>query len=83
MLHLKRSIDVKRQRAIWELGVMLCQNESLDAASVAAAKATYSQLVLEAKKNFCVAVMEAKTNRGCSIKAAEVACSKAISKARA
>ena len=83
MFHLKRSIDVKRQRAIWELGVMLHQNEPLEAASVAAAKATYSQSVLEAKNNFCVAVMEAKANRGCLIQAAKVACSKAISKARA
>ena len=28
MLHLKRSLDVKRQRATWELGVLLCQNKS-------------------------------------------------------
>ena len=40
MLYLKRSIDIKRQRAIWELGVMLHQNESQEAASVAAAKAS-------------------------------------------
>ena len=52
MLHLKRSIDIKRQRAIWELGVMLHQNESQEATSVAAAKAIYSQSVLEAKTNF-------------------------------
>ena len=37
MLHLKSSIDIKKQRAIWELGVMLHQNESLEATSVAAA----------------------------------------------
>ena len=49
LLHLKRSIDIKRQRAIWELGTMMCQNESLEAASLAAAKAIYSQSVLEAK----------------------------------
>ena len=28
MLHLKRSLDIKRQRATWELGVILHQNES-------------------------------------------------------
>ena len=83
LLHLKRSIDVKRQRAIWELGVMLHQNESLEAASVAAAKAIYSQLVLEAKNNFCMTVMEAKTNRGCSIQEAKAACSNAIREAGA
>ena len=52
MLHLRRSIDIKRQRAIWELGIMLHQDESQEAASVAAAKAIYSQSVLEAKTNF-------------------------------
>ena len=81
--HLKRSIDIKRQRAIWELGVMLCQNECLEATSVATAKAIYSQSVLDAKNNFHVAVMEAKTNRGHSIQEAKAACSNAISKAGA
>ena len=28
MLHLKRSLDIKKQKATWELGVLLCQNES-------------------------------------------------------
>ena len=49
MLHLKRSLDIKRQRATWELGVILHQNKSQGAASVTAAKAVYSQAVLEAK----------------------------------
>ena len=94
MLHLKRPIDVKRQRAIWELGEMLHQNESQEAASVAEAKAICSQatlnawticsqLALEAKTNFLVAVEEAKTNRGHSVQEAKAASSKAISKARA
>ena len=52
MLHLKRSLDIKRQKATWELGVMLCQNEFQGAASIAAAKAIYSEAVLEAKTNF-------------------------------
>ena len=52
MLHLKRSLDVKRQRATWELGVLLHQNESQGAASIATVKAIYSQAVLEAKTNF-------------------------------
>ena len=83
MLHCKRSIDIKRQRAIWELGVMLHQNESQEAASVAAAKAIYLQSVLEAKTNFQAVVMEAKTNRGCLIQEAEATCSNAISEAGA
>ena len=52
MLHLKRSLDIKRQRATWELGVILHQNESQGAASITAAKAIYSQGVLEAKTNY-------------------------------
>ena len=83
MLHLKRSLDIKRQRATWELGVVLHQNESQGATSVATAKAIYSQSVLEAKANFQVAVMEAKTTRCCTFQAAEAACSKAISETEA
>ena len=49
MLHLKRSLDIKRQRATWELGAILCQNESQGAALIAAAKAICSQAVTEAK----------------------------------
>ena len=79
MLHLKRSLDVKRQRSTWELGVLLHQNESQGATSITAAKAIYSQAVLEAKTNFQVIVMEAKTTRCHSIQAAKVACSKEIS----
>ena len=82
MLHLKRSLDVKRQRATWELGVILHQNESQGAASIAAAKAIYSQAVLEAKPNYWTTVMEAKTTRCHSIQAAKAACSKAIMKLR-
>ena len=40
MLHLKRSLDVKRQRAIWELGSILCQNESQGAALVTAVRSS-------------------------------------------
>ena len=79
MLHLKRSLDIKRQRATWELGVLLHQTESQGATSIATAKAVYSQAVLEAKTNFQATVMEAKTTRCHSIQAAETACSKAIS----
>ena len=94
MLHLKRSIDFKRQRAIWELGVMLHQNESQEATSVAKAKAICLQVtlntqticswsVLETKTNFLAVVKEAKTNRGCLVQEAKAACSKAISEAGA
>ena len=83
MLHLKRSLDIKRQRATWKLGTMLHQNKSQGAASINVAKAVYSQAVLEAKTNFWATLMEAKTTRCHSIQAAEAVCSKAISDAEA
>ena len=52
MLHLKRSLDIKRQRATWELGAILCQNESQGPNLIAAAKAICSQAVTEAKTNY-------------------------------
>ena len=75
ILHLKRSLDVKRQRATWELGMILHQSKSQGA--------IYSQAVLEAKTNYQTAIMEAKTTRCHSIQAAKAACSKAISEAEA
>ena len=94
MLHLKRSIDIKRQRAICKLGVMLHENESQEAVSIATTKAIYSQVtlitqtvcswsVLEAKTNFLVEDKEAKTNRGHFIQESKAACSKAFSEAGA
>ena len=94
LLHTKRSIDVRRQRAVWELGMMLCQNESQEAASVAEAKVICSEatldaqtacswLILEAKTNFLVMVKKANTTRGHLVQEAEADCSKAICKARA
>ena len=52
MLHPKRSLDIKRQRATWEFGMLVSQNKSQGATSIAAAKAVYSQAVLGAKPNF-------------------------------
>ena len=52
MLHLMRSLDAKRQRATWEFGVILHQSESQGATSITAAKAIYSQAILEAKTNY-------------------------------
>ena len=47
MFHLKRSTDLRRQRVIWELGVLLCQSEVDEATSVAKAKVIHSWEVLE------------------------------------
>ena len=82
-IHLKRSLDVERKRATQKLGVILHQNESQGAASIAAAKAVCSQAVTEAKANCWALVMEAKAAKHHSIHAAEVTCSKAINDAEA
>ena len=62
MLHLKRSTDLKRQRVIWELGVLLHQSEVNEATSVAKAKVVHSWEVLDAKVGCSRSVLEAKCN---------------------
>ena len=42
MLCMKRSTDLKRQWVIWELGLLLCQNEVEEAASIKRAKVAHS-----------------------------------------
>ena len=79
---------------IWELGLLLCQNEAEEAVSIEKAKVVHSQeildakvdctkVVLEAKCNYRVAIQEAKTNRGNQLQELEIAYSKALGKATA
>ena len=42
MLSVKRSTDLKRQRVIWELGLLLHQNEAKEAESIEKAKVIHS-----------------------------------------
>ena len=94
LLSTKGSIDARRQMAVWELGMMLHQNESQVAASikeprVICSKTTLdiwtacSQSLLEAKTSYLAVVKEAKTTRGHLVQEAEVTCSKAICEAEA
>ena len=94
MFHLKGTLNAKRQRAPWELGVLVHQIEAQESALVIEAEAIHSQaildaqiicsqLVLEAKTNCLAAVREPKTTRDHSIYQAEAACSKAIHEAAA
>ena len=94
LLNTKGSIDARRWRAVWELGIILCQNESQAATSTKEAKAicsqvtldaqtACSQLILEAKTDYLVAVKKAKTTRGHLVQDAKAACSKAICKVEA
>ena len=48
MLHLKRSLNIKRQRAAWELGVLLHQIEAQVSTSVTNADAICSQVIFDA-----------------------------------
>ena len=94
MFYLRGILNIKRQRAAWELGVLVCQIEAQESASVIEAEAIHSQVifnawmicsqsVLEAKTNCLAVVREAKTTRDHSIHQAEAACSKAIHEAAA
>ena len=94
LLTTKASIDACRQRAIWELGIELCRNESQAAKSIKEAKAvcsratldaqtTCSWVILEAKTTCSAAVKETKTTRGLNIQKAEATCSKAINEVEA
>ena len=94
LLSTKGSIDARRWRAVWELGVMLCQNESQVATLIKEARVICSQttldiwtacfqLILEAKTSYLAAVKEAKTTRGHLVQEAKATCSKAICEAKA
>ena len=89
LLNTKGSIDTRRWRAVWELGIMLCQNESQAAVSIKETKVICSQvtldtwtacswLILEAKSDFLVAVKNTKTTRGHLVHDAKAACFKVI-----
>ena len=92
LLSTKGSIDVRRWRAVWDLGVMLHQNESQVAATVKEARVICSQMaldiqtacsqsILEARTSYLVVVKEAKTTKSCLLQEAEATCSKAICEA--
>ena len=94
LLNYKGSIDARRQRAVWDLGIIHCQNESQVATSIKEAKVICSQvtldaqtacswLILETKTNFLVVVKKAKTTRGHLVQEAKTTCSRAICEAEA
>ena len=89
LLTTKASIDAGRWRAVWELGIQLCWNESQAAKSIREAKAVWSRvtlddlttcscLTLDAKTACSAAVKEAKMTQDHIICEAEAACSTAI-----
>ena len=89
MLLVKRSTDLKRQWVVWELGVLLHQNEAKEAAANERARVHHSwevlntkvdcaKAVLEAKYKYRAAVQEAKTIRSNWLQELEIAYSKAL-----
>ena len=86
MLSVKRSMDLKRQWVIWELGVLLHQNKAKEAVANEKAKVLHSRevldtkVVLEAKYNYRAAIQEAKMIMGNWLQELEIAYSKALGK---
>ena len=94
LLSTKGSIDAKRWKAVWDLGMMLCWSESQVATAIKKARVICSQMapdiqiacsqsILEARTSYLVAVKEAKATRGCLLQEAKATCSKAICEAKA
>ena len=78
LLTTKASIDTHRQRAIWELGMELHQNETQAMESIKKAKAICSWVTLDAKTACSVRVKEAKMTQAHIIQEAKAACSTTI-----
>ena len=67
MLSVKRSTDLKRQRAIWNFRVSLCQEEAEEVAANERAKIIHSRKNLDARVGCTKAVMAAKHNYSLAI----------------
>ena len=82
LLTTKASIDACRQRAIWELGIELCQNESQATESIKEAKAVCSWVTLDTQTICSQLTLAAKTNCSWVILDAKTACSVAMKEAK-
>ena len=82
LLATKASIDAHRQRAVWEVGMELCWNESETSKSIKEARAVCSHVSLDAKALCFATIKEAKTTQSCTIWEAEAVCSIAIRDAK-
>ena len=72
MFSVKRSSDLKRQWAIWEFKVSLCQQEAKEAMANERAKIIHSRKNLNAKVGCAKVVMEAKYNYRMAIQEARM-----------
>ena len=82
LLATKASTDTCRQRAVWELGMELCQNKSKTTKSIKEARTVYSHVTLDAKALCFATIKEAKTTQACTIWEAKAACCMAIRDAK-
>ena len=82
LLITKASIDAHRQRAVWELGTELHQNESQAAESIKEAKAICSRATLDAQTTCSQLTLDAKTNCSWVILDAKTACSVVVKEAK-
>ena len=78
LLATKASIDAPSQRAVWELCMELCQNESETTESIREARAICSHVTLDAKALCFAIIKEAKTTLACTIWEAKATCSMTI-----
>ena len=72
MFSVKRSLNLKRQWAIWELEVLLCQHKAKEAVANEKAKIIHSRRTLDAKVGCSKAVMEANYNYRVAIQEAKM-----------
>ena len=82
LLTTKAFIDVCRWKAMWELGIALCESESKAAASIKEGKAACSQATLNAHATCSQLTLEAKTNCSWVLLEAMTTCSMAVKKAK-
>ena len=82
LLTTKASIDTCRQRAIWELGIVLHCNESQAAKYIKEAKAICSQVTFDAQTTCSQLTLEAKTNYSWVTLEAKTACSTVVKKVK-
>ena len=82
LLTAKASIDAHRQRAVWELAIELCQNESQAAESIKEAKAVCSWVTLDAQTTCSWLTLDTKTNCSWVILEAKTACPVVVKEAK-
>ena len=82
LLATKASIDAHQCRAVWELGIELCQNESNATESIREARAICSQVTLDTKALCFAIIKEAKAICSCVTLDAKAQCFLTVKEAK-